>query len=82
MKRQMQNTISRKWSDASGDRTHKLTTIVEFEGCNFVTLAIVSEEGRPPFAADPLETTGAVAANFINNPAMLKALGFTPIAAA
>lgn len=79
MNKQMILTTSTPWRDETGSGVHKLSVIVEFTGCDWKTLEILSESGRPSFA-NPLTTTGAVSPLFINNPAMLARLGYKPIA--
>lgn len=78
MTKRMYHTSSKKWNDKNGSGVHNLKVIVEFEGCAYRTVEIVSESGRPE-GATPLTTTGAVAERFINNAAMLKVLGYSEI---
>lgn len=78
MKKLMQRTTAKNWIDAGVTRTHKLVVIVEFNGCDYSTVEIVSESDRPSWAT-PLTTCGAVSEQFINNAVMLARLGFDPI---
>lgn len=80
MKKQMIRTTSRAWNAEGCSGVHKLAVRVEFTGCEWKVLEIVSESGRPAWA-NPLNDVGAVSAAFINNPAMLARLGYTEVGA-